>query len=711
MQQKLTQSERIAVFLAYVLTAYGFNCLIFQELLPTGFWFWSAFLALLLGELVAQPFFTSPRDAFSNALAIIAAIIGLLTGPGTQIESDLQIYWLGLLMISVLILVSSLIAMIAFGSPKPNRRKIAETSNQILRIFGSPNVLFTAAFILSLFTFRFDGADSIWLASFWITIILAKPIQVIFRLAKQLREIWHTTRADAHAIGQILHRRDPGIVTFSVFDDMQLQIDDLVLLPMDKHRAQLAVVVDNYRLSSERWSKALILPNELSKEHVRVNWGSEMFVYGCMEEQLGAGTVDLDVLNRRRQIIGCVIERSDTESVRIEIYRGNVSLRVGRMVTMKIDEKTVLYQITNGVTESEVLQQSDRHGYLVVEARKLGVWNDQAKNFDQVAWVPRIYDAVYLEPVSSPLTDDQYYVGYIPETRYGLTIDCDQTVTHNTAILGVLGSGKTTLALELIREFVRSRIKVIVIDITGQYAPALLNEEDTKRENDEDSAISEAIKTTAQSPNQNKESGGNHRAFAEALGVHLPNFIGDDKRWIRIINPNGFVVTEQTSGMYNNTAGIGALTVVQVTRIIAEQVFKCLQAEMSPTAKVCLVFEEAHSLIPEWNSVVSDGDKNAVNATTRAILQGRKHGLGCLVITQRTANVTKTILNQCNTIFGLRTFDATGMDFLGNYIGRDYAKLLSTLPNRQCVGFGRGIRSQTPLIIQLNEYAQPEKAE
>lgn len=66
------------------------------------------------------------------------------------------------------------------------------------------------------------------------------------------------------------------------------------------------------------------------------------------------------------------------------------------------------------------------------------------------------------------------------------------------------------------------------------------------------------------------------------------------------------------------------------------------------------VFEEAHSLIPEWNAVASAGDKEATNGTAKAILQGRKYGLGCLVITQRTANVTKTILNQCNTVFGLR---------------------------------------------------------
>ena len=84
-------------------------------------------------------------------------------------------------------------------------------------------------------------------------------------------------------------------------------------------------------------------------------------------------------------------------------------------------------------------------------------------------------------------------------------------------------------------------------------------------------------------------------------------------------------------------------------------------------------------------------------------MQGRKYGLGTLLVTQRTANVTKSILNQCNTIFGLQVFDATGMEFLGNYIGDDYAALLSTLPFRHCIAYGRGIAAKSPMIIELND--------
>jgi DNA helicase HerA-like ATPase len=124
---------------------------------------------------------------------------------------------------------------------------------------------------------------------------------------------------------------------------------------------------------------------------------------------------------------------------------------------------------------------------------------------------------------------------------------------------------------------------------------------------------------------------------------------------------------------------------------------------MTDKARVCIVFEEAHSLIPEWNAVASEGDKAATNGTAKAILQGRKYGLGCIVVTQRTANVTKSILNQCNTIFALRVFDATGMEFLKNYIGEDYAAVLSTLEDRHSVLFGRASSCRNPVLIRLND--------
>jgi len=199
--------------------------------------------------------------------------------------------------------------------------------------------------------------------------------------------------------------------------------------------------------------------------------------------------------------------------------------------------------------------------------------------------------------------------------------------------------------------------------------------------------------------------GGSVRNFSDKVRDQLSEFLNpNNKQRLKIVNPAQFTVWRQDSKPFNKEASMATLTPCEVTRIFTEVALLVLQEQgMSDRARCCLVYEEAHSLIPEWNAVASEGDRTAVNGTAKAILQGRKYGLGCLVITQRTANVTKTILNQCNTVFALRVFDATGMEFLKNYIGEDYAGVLSTLKDRHAVVFGRASSCNDPVLIRLNE--------
>ena len=407
--------------------------------------------------------------------------------------------------------------------------------------------------------------------------------------------------------------------------------------------------------------------------------------------------------SNKDKLVGAVIEGSDVHRAKIELYKDYVELSEGHLLCININNTDVLYQIVNGITSSELLEESNKHGFMSIEARKLGSWNGETHRFDAVPWTPNVYAPVFSVATQESPLFHHAHIGYIPRTGYGISVDCHKLVTHNTAILGVLGSGKTSLALELIRRMVNDGIKVWVIDITGQYEPALGQLVHKAKQQTADSTIEKDISCTADAVEQNKDLGGNHRAFAESIANHIGTFMKDDMWRLRVFNPAKYKITEQTSGMFNKKAGIGDLTPTQTTRIVAEELLKYFDGDMSEKARLCLVLEEAHSLIPEWNSVVYEGDKQATNGTAKAILQGRKYGFGCLLVTQRTANVTKSILNQCNTIFGLQVFDSTGMDFLSNYIGTDYAGVLASLAERQCVAFGSALNAQFPLIMELND--------
>ncbi len=187
------------------------------------------------------------------------------------------------------------------------------------------------------------------------------------------------------------------------------------------------------------------------------------------------------------------------------------------------------------------------------------------------------------------------------------------------------------------------------------------------------------------------------------------------KKVILIFNPEQFNVSYQVGEVKNKKVGPGPndwqevasmrdLTIVEITRLISEVSLEVCKAKgMTDDARLLLVFEEAHSLVPEWNSVANDGDISATNGTAKVILQGRKYGLGSLVVTQRTANISKSILNQCNTIFALRVFDDTGKQFLENYIGLNYSNLLPTLEERHCVAIGKALKLKQPVILELND--------
>ena len=84
-------------------------------------------------------------------------------------------------------------------------------------------------------------------------------------------------------------------------------------------------------------------------------------------------------------------------------------------------------------------------------------------------------------------------------------------------------------------------------------------------------------------------------------------------------------------------------------------------------------------------------------------IQGDKYDIGFIVIAQRTANVSKTVLTQCNSIIAFQQFDKTSCDFLSNYMDEKMVKSLSTLKFRQACAVGRAFKSGVPVIFEVPE--------
>jgi hypothetical protein len=209
------------------------------------------------------------------------------------------------------------------------------------------------------------------------------------------------------------------------------------------------------------------------------------------------------------------------------------------------------------------------------------------------------------------------FVGHVPGTQYGVSVDVHSLVTHNAAILGILGAGKTHLAWELIARMLDAEVKVLCLDISGRYSDS-----DHFREicpPEIQNALEEKI-ATAIEPNYLNATVRNHEAgnlhdFAAQIDQVVAGFVTGDDRLL-IVNPNRFQVSRMKGNPFSGKANMMVdLTMVEVTRLIAESALRHVQAlERDPKderARVCLVLEEAHSLVPEWNSAASDQDEHA----------------------------------------------------------------------------------------------------
>ena len=675
-----------------------------------GIWFYAALAALLLGSLLVTPFFTKPADAISYAVAALVTLLAANVWGKTGTDGFDRFVWSVSMSYVVLVLAAALVAISLKDSVSVVAQKTARSALLLADAAGSPRAIFSAVFFFALITYhRSDPREYLIIGFAWAFFVGLRPLEALANLWRRGRLIW-ATQQSLSRLGEVLAHETPRIVLIREDPDTHASFGELLLARTESGAPGLAIALDHVGFASGRWLRALHLSDvpigDALKDAAATRAVSEGSAFLAADEN-GLDEHLERVKDTRRRLIGLVASNTEVGQLQIELVRADLDLQEGSLVQVEIGSRPVLYQVISGLSREEVLEEKNTHGFVRAQAKKIGAWNADLRGFEPVPWLPQPNQPVLLvRPESEPVAAGA--IGHFPGTTYPVCVDVDRLVTHSAAILGILGVGKSYLAIELVERMIGAGIRVICLDLTNQYAEELeifVDAESETAARSELESIGPAGKTNVK---RNVEEGGSIREFAAKVTEQLDAFLDPaNEQKLRILNPAQLEVWRQDSKPYADQASMATLTPTEITRIITEALLHVLQVQgMTNEARCCVVYEEAHSLIPEWNAVASEGDKTATNGTAKAILQGRKFGLGCLVITQRTANVTKTILNQCNTVFGLRVFDATGMEFLKNYIGEDYAGVLSTLEDRHAVVFGRASSCRDPVLTRLNDRAR-----
>jgi len=712
-EPSFNQKTRFILLLLDVVILCGTSLIIFGHILPPdgekGFWFYTALLGLVFGSRLDTPFFAAPADVVIYA-APAAISLAVISSWG-QWDDGVKVAYSLALTFCILTFLIGAVAILMKDNKNVKLQRVSNAARVLAETLGSPKILYSVVIGFAVFAFNSKSPKEFgWIVTAWVLTALLSPMEGSVKIGKRLQKIFKPNKI-YDADGVVIAYQTPNLILVRQSPSCKINSGDIVAVHDPLGQTRLALALDHVGRDEGVLLRTIeitdtIVPTELD-EQLSSLLSNSVVRLSAPDKSI----IEARLVKMRGAIVGLVAPETSVEKLFFEVVKDD-GLEEGRLVEVQIGERAVTYQLVNGLTKEEIVQQKNTHGFARAQAQKIGEWDTTTKRFKLVKWLPAPNAPVFLKSTADfqPMSSA---VGHFPGTNYPVSIkSIDELVTHNTAILGILGVGKSMLAIELVERIIAAGIKVICLDLTNQYASELAEFYDAPFEAQCLSRIEEAGEKDRDAWADNPEEGGSITALREAILADLTEFLRDDnQRRLKIYNPAQVVGSKQVKepGQYKvgtewkRGAALWTVTPVEVARLISETALELLQDRMSVKARVCLVYEEAHSLIPEFTAVASPSDREASNGTARAILQGRKFGLGCLVVTQRTANVTKTILNQCNTVFAMRTFDETGKEFLSNYIGKDYAASLSSLSERQAVMFGKASSCENPILIRLND--------
>ncbi len=178
------------------------------------------------------------------------------------------------------------------------------------------------------------------------------------------------------------------------------------------------------------------------------------------------------------------------------------------------------------------------------------------------------------------------------------------------------------------------------------------------------------------------------------LETVLSQFVGESEKenqHLRIID---------ISGLPNETAG-------PLTALIARLLFqyKLWQTkDERKTDPILFVCEEAHRYVPNHGEAQY---KEAQEAVRRIAKEGRKYGIGLMLVSQRPSDVESTVLSQCNSWLILRLTNSNDQQHVAKFLPDSLAGLtsmLSALTRREALFVGEA--AALPSRIRIKELSK-----
>lgn len=653
--------------------------------------FSSAFL-MSFTALLLEHFFARPTDVLAAAVSILFLVIPsrpMLSGWGNW-------YWV-ILVYEVMLIVIATAALLLLTSQEGEtsiRNKVSRTLKLIATSIGSGKTQYFFFFLLTLlFYVEPRSVPFVSFLVYGLVVMLLEPDRLAPKIPAILRQEQLSVGTIFGVQGQntFLAKLHPGRTRPA------LRRTDLLEFTygMDEpSRVRRGLILERFYLDQEQWIRIL-----------------------CHDE-IDARCADLEPLSNHRRddiyrrdghdahaylgaLVGVVAEGTDITTLQF-LQAGRAQVEEGDLVQVESRGGPVLYQVVNASIDTDTLESRNEADFVVGQATQLGRWNVQAGHFERYGWVPTartpVTKAADIEPPTRQ--EDELRLGIVPGTNFPVLLNLKTAISHHLAVLGVTGVGKSVFSRNLIREMLADDLRVIVVDFTREWRGKLDDLHPAPMIGDEDAAnvrkaINDLEKELAEFKNKQKE-----ERITELKTVVFNTFRA---------SLEGFLDGETQVGILelpdvSNTEGV-----LEYTQWFFKTLFHIARVQNNRGKRVCIVLEEAHTVVPEWNFIglADKSSKALVNNISQIALQGRKYGIGFVVIAQRTASVSKTVLTQCNTVVAFQCFDGTSLEFLSHYLPKPVADTLPNLRARRAVAVGKAIRGSVPLIFEVPEINEP----
>lgn len=699
MSNDLTLKQRLIILMFYLLTLFFISVFVTDSWFPKeggkSLWFYST-IGLLFFTRLTSPFFTKPRDSLASSVTVALLLATVDLTPVIYFNLELNYFRWASVVLAAIVALSALIAIYLFQTDaKTNTYKstISRIAFKISDRFGIGQVLFTPPVLLSILGFYQDNViQQLWLLFIWSILLFVEPIDPVFLLIKDIFILKKEDNPDT-VIGKIQRIDDPQII--------RVKLDSSGIWK-SKH-AHIACLADSSQvevlpLFFQTQGDSLIGTGLFCCTHSKkIEEATTGFVYQTEKTRKCDEIIsEFCGSDSSADLVGIVVEGSNISSIRFEVASNN-QLQEGLLVFVCQGKNIIYYQIIDAITEEETFSKNPRGKHIAI-AGQLGEFH-QKKGFIKYGWVPFMNTPVFLPQgkvkavEKRKIVDDEMEIGIIPNTEMPIIMSLKDMLEYHTALLGVTGTGKTELAFDIIKKEIELGVKVVCVDFTGEYSPRLSD-----------------LKPSSLGLNESQSEELQDRIFNVEIGdfsagkekLELKKLIDEFEPEIKKQTDNFLENEDVNLAIFELESIANTQATLRLTELYLSSIFNWAKKNRKQK-NILLVLEEAHTIIPETNLYGYDksGTSAVVGRMAQIALQGRKYGVGLLLISQRTALVSKTLLSQCNTVLSFTMYDETGLKYLSNVFSTDYVRAIPNLKFLQCIALGKAVKSDRPIIFEI----------